>query len=272
METHELSNKIKAGTAKADDDETFAKWHSLINKTDQQIRQNDVHLLELVHAKIPSFSQPQPDFQSNAPLSSYQQFPSHPSSSTTSLPTFPPAFSTQNPGFVNAIAAQCHKLSTEELFTLVELMHGCLKCLMPFQNHISRSGLCDSLALVPGMPGYQPHDVKWVNEWTCLNPTGFKNQNAGAPSAAPCVPYTITPDTIRCGIEHAQGHGRLIPSCFLANDISTTSGMPVAHINVPLLPLPSNYIAPIIHHHDFPPCVPSRTAHMPEYSATSVVR
>ncbi len=37
METHELSKKINAGTAKADDDETFAKWRSLVNKTDQQI-------------------------------------------------------------------------------------------------------------------------------------------------------------------------------------------------------------------------------------------
>ncbi len=256
-ETHELSNKIKAGTTKADDDETFAKWHSLINKTDQQIRQNDVCLLELIRAKILSFSQSQTDFQSNAPSSSYQQFPPCPSSSAAALPGFPPAFVTQNPGFVNAIAAQHYKLSAEELFMLVELTHGCLKCLMPFQNHISRSGLCDSPALVSGMPGYQPHDMKWVNEWIHLNPTGFKNWNAGAPSAAPCVPYTIMPDTIHCGIECAQGRGHLIPLCFLANNISTTSGTPVVHINLPQLLLPSNYAAPIIYRHDFPPRAPS---------------
>ncbi len=185
-----------------------------MNKADQQIRQNDVCLLELIHAKIPTFAQARSDFQSNAPSSSYQQIPSRPPSSAASLPNFPPAFTNQNTGFVNAIATQRHKLSAEELFMLAELAHGCLKCLMPFQNYISRSGLCDNPALTPGMPGYQPRDVKWVNEWTRLNPAGFENRNTGAPSAAPHVPYTITPDTICRGIERAQGRGHLVPACF----------------------------------------------------------
>lgn len=123
------------------------------------------------------------------------------------VPSFPPAFTNQNPDFINTIAAQRHRLSSEELFTLAELAHGCLKCLMPFQNHISCSGLCDSPAFTPGMPSYQPRNVKWVNEWTCLNPAGFKNHNANAPTAAARVPYTITQDTIHRAIECVQGCG-----------------------------------------------------------------
>ncbi len=81
----------------------------------------------------------------------------------------------------------------------------------------------------------------------------------------------ITQDTIRRGIERAQGRGRQVPSCFLANDISITSRMPVVHVNLPQAPLPENYAAPIMHRHDFPPQAPSRTAHMPEYSNSAVV-
>ncbi|KAK0196461.1 hypothetical protein F5146DRAFT_1129226 [Armillaria mellea] len=262
---------IKAGIVKADDGETFAKWCALINKMDQQICQNNVHLLELVCMKIPSFSQPQSDFQSNSNTSAFQQWSFHSGSSSASLPLFTSNFTTQNAGFVNAIVAQQHKLSSEKLFTLAKLTHGCLKCLMLFQNHISHSGLCDAPALMPGMQGYQPCNIKWVNEWSSLNPAGFKNRNAGAPAAPACVSYTITPDTIHHGIEHAQGHGHQVPLCFLANNVSMTSRTPVVHINLSQLPLPTNYAAPIMHHHDFPPCALSCAAKMPEFSSTSVV-
>ncbi len=49
------------------------------------------------------------------------------------------------------------------------------------------------------------------------------------------------------------------------------SGTPVAHVNLPQAPLPTNYAAPIMHRHNFPPRAPSRTAHMPEYSTSVVV-
>ncbi|KAK0235655.1 hypothetical protein EDD85DRAFT_953486 [Armillaria nabsnona] len=197
-ETHELSNKIKAGTANNTNGETFAKWRLLVNKADEKIQENNVRLLEMVCSQLPGFSQTLPanEFQSNTPSSSYHTLPTASSFTAAIVPLFSPAFSNQNLNFITAVAAQCHCLSSEELFTLAELAHGCLKCLMPFQNHISRSGLCDSPAVTPGMPSHQPCDVKWVNEWMCLNPAGFKNCNTGAPSAAARIPYTITQDTI----------------------------------------------------------------------------
>ncbi len=41
-DAHDLSNKIKVGTAVEANSETFAKWRALVNKADQQLRQNDV--------------------------------------------------------------------------------------------------------------------------------------------------------------------------------------------------------------------------------------
>ncbi|KAK0183841.1 hypothetical protein F5146DRAFT_1146697 [Armillaria mellea] len=227
-ETNELSNKIKAGTIKADDSETFAKLCALINKTDQQFRQNNVCLLELVHMKIPFFSQPQSEFQSNSSSLSYQQFLSHTGPSSASLPMFPATFASQNTAFVNAIAMQHHKLSSEELFILSELAHG-----------YARLSASDC--------------------------------PIGALSAPPHVPYTITADTIYHGVECAQDYEHQIPSCFLPNDTSTTARTPVAYVSLPQLPLPANYTALIMHHHDFPPCTPSCATNMPEYSASSVV-
>ncbi len=48
METHKLSNKIKAGTTNHANGETFVKWRLLMNKADEKIRENDVCLLEMV--------------------------------------------------------------------------------------------------------------------------------------------------------------------------------------------------------------------------------
>lgn len=194
-EAHTLANLIKADTADPAKGETFAKWRELVNATDEELWKNDKRMLKLVCARFPGFNQ-QPDFQSNTAAPFYMSSTSqsysapqpstylpaatypaaYPSASLAGRPTaMMPAFPTTNSGFVNAINAQRHHLTQEELFTLAKLAHGCLKCLMPFQSHITRFGQCDSPAITPGMPDYQPCNVAWVNEWMCLNPGGFKN-------------------------------------------------------------------------------------------------
>ncbi len=144
---------------------------------------------------------------------------------------------------------------------------------MPFQSHIARSGQCDNPTITPGMPNYQPRTVAWVNEWTRLNPAGFKNRKVGVPAAPPRVPYHITADTIACSVERAQSCSRIVPAAFLASgaSLNTQAGGPNLPQNTPLPSMPTNHVAHIMHRHDFPPRPESRSARVPEYSHSAVV-
>ncbi len=202
MDAHDLSNKIKAGTAVEANGETLPNGEHLSTRLINSSDKMTFNCLNLSVQRSPPFPKRMtsklmlPHLPTTHRLLMHRSLPAlHLVPLLFQCSLLPSRIRIQI--FINAVATQRHKLSAEELFTLAELAHSRLKCLMPFQQHISRSGLCDSPALTPGMLGYQPRDVKWVNEWTHLNPAGFENCNAGAPPAAPRVPYMMTQDTIQ---------------------------------------------------------------------------
>ncbi|KAF8916920.1 hypothetical protein CPB85DRAFT_1250666 [Mucidula mucida] len=106
-----------------------------------------------------------------------------------------PSYNMPQPGSagyaaVAAVTADAGVRSLEEWFTLRYMVNGCLKCLMPWQNHRGADNKCrDPEANCP------ERNLRWCLDWASANPNGFENATL-APGFQPRRPTNVSAEDI----------------------------------------------------------------------------
>ncbi|KAF8870526.1 hypothetical protein CPB85DRAFT_1261619 [Mucidula mucida] len=129
-------------------------------------------------------------------------------------PTWPgaslPAYPMPQPGnagymAVAAVTADAGTRSLEEWFTLRYLVNGCLKCLMPWQNHRGADKKCQD-------PDHDApeRNLRWCLDWASANPNGFENA-ALAPGFQPRRPTNVSAEDISNTIAYNMAERGLKP-------------------------------------------------------------
>ncbi|KAK0477801.1 hypothetical protein IW261DRAFT_1420654 [Armillaria novae-zelandiae] len=156
------------------------------------------------------------------------------------------------------------RYNENEKFIMFYLVHFCINCRFPFQNHKKRDNVCDPCPA----NNYEICDVHFINRWVHAHPNGFENRRILDPSVATHTPKIIDTGDVVNAVERVQcDHPSVvIPHFFLSlaqnnasNPTSSSNSIPIgqpSHI-APLQSILLNYVPPILHSHVFPAADPS---------------